>query len=78
MLSEAALIDALGGPGALGLKLGLKRSAAGNWPKRGIPAQHQLAVWRMALDANLDWEPPGADDLRRKLAQSPPRLDCAA
>jgi hypothetical protein len=70
MVTDADIISALGGPTALSLKLGLRRSAASNWGKRGIPPEHHLTIWRMALEVGSDWQPPGADALRPLLAAS--------
>lgn len=71
MLTDTEVISALGGPKSLSEALRLGRSAATNWGKRGIPAEHRIAVWQMALDAGLDWTPPGADSLRAKLCALP-------
>ncbi len=69
MVTDADIITALGGPTALSLKLGLRRSAASNWGKRGIPPEHHLTIWRMAIEAGSQWQPPGADALRERLVQ---------
>lgn len=47
-MNERVLIDALGGAGALADSLGIGRSAASNWPKRGIPAHAWPAVRDLA------------------------------
>lgn len=42
------------------------------WVQRGeIPAEHRNEVWQMALDAGLDWTPPGAEGLRDRLRAAP-------
>lgn len=59
------ILHGLGGHQEVARKLGLKRSAPSMWVSRNaIPAEHHLAVWRLALAAGLAWEPPGAAELR--------------
>jgi hypothetical protein len=70
MTTDAEIITKLGGPVALSARLGLRRSAASNWGKRGIPSEHYIPMWRMALEVGSDWQPPGADALRPLLAAS--------
>ncbi len=65
------LIIKLGGQGAVADRLGLKRNSIAMWIARGaVPPEYHLALWAMALEAGLDWEPPGAAELRPLLAQS--------
>lgn len=50
----------------------VKPNAVTNWIARGeVPAEHRLTMWQMALDAGLDWTPPGAEALREKLRAQP-------
>lgn len=62
MLSNSDLIAKLGGPTKVAAARGVIPSAVSNWIARGvIPAEHRMAVWRMATEAGLDWAPPGAE-----------------
>lgn len=61
------LIRKLGGPGRIAAALGCSASAVSQWRKAGVPREHHLVVWRMALEAGLPWEPPGADAIRAQL-----------
>lgn len=66
------LIRGLGGSGAVAKATGQRSNTVSNWVARGaIPAEHYLPLWRMALEAGLPWEPPGAADLRPLLANKP-------
>jgi hypothetical protein len=52
----------------------VKPNAVTNWIARGdVPAEHRMTVWQLALDAGLDWTPPGAEALREKLRAQPGR-----
>lgn len=63
------LLDQLGGNKSVADSLGIRATAVGMWRQRGeVPARFHLAVWRLALAAGLDWEPPGAAELRPLLA----------
>lgn len=65
------LIRALGGAVAVGRALGLKPNAVSMWISRGdVSAEHRIAVWRMAVEKGVDWEPPGAAELRASLVAS--------
>ena len=69
-MTASELIRALGGAASMAEKLGLKRTAVAMWGSRGeVPGEHHLAVWQMALDAGVGWEPPGADEIRARLKQ---------
>jgi hypothetical protein len=58
---------------------GVRQNAVSNWLARGeLPAEHRLTVWQMALDAGLDWTPPGAEALRDKLRAADPGAPRAA
>lgn len=73
-MDVAHLIQGLGGQKVLAEALGLGKSAVGMWVTRGaVPREYHLTLWRMALDAGIAWEPPGADAIRAQLgaAQSP-------
>jgi hypothetical protein len=66
------LFSALGGQRVIADRLGVGVTAVSNWAVRDrLPAQHRLTVWQMALDAGLDWTPPGAEALRDKLRAAP-------
>jgi hypothetical protein len=59
-----SVIKALGGPSYIASQLGLTVPAVSNWSLRdAIPGKHQLAVWRLARAAGVDWTPPAADGL---------------
>ena len=59
-----SLIKGLGGPTAVGHALGLSPQRVHNWIVRdSVPAEHHLAVWRLAIERQIDWKPPGADGL---------------
>lgn len=67
-----ALLSELGRK-AVAERCGVRQNAVSNWLARGeLPAEHRLAVWQMALDAGLDWTPPGAEGLRDRLRGAPP------
>ncbi|MFN6998892.1 MAG: carph-isopro domain-containing protein [Elioraea tepidiphila] len=62
------LVAALGGQRIVAERLGVGVTAISNWVVRDrVPAQHRLALWQLALDAGLDWTPPGAEALRDRL-----------
>jgi hypothetical protein len=65
------LIRAVGGTGRVAERIGCTASAVSQWRRAGIPREHHLAVWRMALEAGLPWEPPGADAIRHLLQAAP-------
>lgn len=57
----------------------VRQNAVSNWLARGeLPAEHRLTIWQMALDAGLDWTPPGAEALRDKLRGASPDAPKAA
>lgn len=56
-MDERVLIDALGGTRRLADSLGIGRSAASNWPKRGIPAHAWPAVLELARARGLEITP---------------------
>lgn len=68
-MNTADLIRALGGPTAIARRIGCTTSAVAQWGRAGIPRDRHLAVWQMALEAGVDWEPPGADEIRARLRQ---------
>lgn len=70
MTTIPVLLRRLGGQRVVAERLGLARSAVGNWAMRGsIPGEHVLTIWQWALEAGIDWEPPGAEGLRAALAK---------
>lgn len=77
-MNDAELIAALGGPTKLSRSLGVVRGRVAMWASRGvIPAEHYMALWSMALEAGIAWEPPGADALREKLRTAPAKAEAA-
>ena len=76
-MDVAATITALGGPSAVGEKVGERAKTVGMWGARNrVPGDHLLAFWRLALAAGLSWEPPGADAIRAQLA-APAKVEAA-
>jgi hypothetical protein len=71
-MSAAELIRALGGPRRVGERVGCSTSAVSQWRNAGIPREHYVVMWTMALEAGVAWEPPGADAIRAQLGASPP------
>lgn len=70
-MTDAEVIDALGGATAVAQKLGVKRSRVTMWRTRGvISSAFHLVVWRAASEAGLGWQPPGADGLRLEQGQA--------
>lgn len=67
-MQDDELIESLGGITAVARQLGVEPNRVNNWRRRGVPADQHIALWRMALAAGLDWEPPGAAELRPLLA----------
>lgn len=66
------LIDGLGGAASVARLRGVNRQAVYQWiTADSVPAQQQLPLWQMAIDAGLDWTPPGAESLRDKLREAP-------
>lgn len=54
------LIEALGGPSEVAARLKLTPSAITNWVgRKAIPGQHHIAVWALAVEKGVAWEPPG-------------------
>jgi hypothetical protein len=67
----AELISRLGAQ-RVAERLGLRKSAVPMWVARGaIPREHHLAIWTMAIEAGVDWTPPGAEAIRARLAEQP-------
>jgi hypothetical protein len=63
-MEVSALIAKLGGPAALGRKLGITTQAVSNWHVTGrVPPNHEVRVWKLATEAGLQWTPPGAEGL---------------
>lgn len=68
----------LGGAAKVARQLGVTTQAASQWMTAdAVPPAHYLPLWRMALEAGLPWEPPGAAELRPLLCQvpAPPKGD---
>lgn len=60
----ADLIARLGGPTAVARRFGIGHTAVLHWLRtRRVPARRQLALWRLAREAGVDWRPPGAEDI---------------
>lgn len=74
------LVRALGGPTKVGRALGVTLEAVCNWQaKNAVPHSREIAMWRLAQQAGLDWRPPGAADLVLPRApQAPLKQDQAA
>lgn len=71
-LTLKPLFAALGGQRLVAERLGVVQTAVSNWVvKESVPARHHLALWRMALEAGVQWEPPGAAELRPLLTPKP-------
>lgn len=65
-------VRALGGGKAVAEARGVSPQAVSHWCGTDeVPAAHHLPLWRMALEAGLPWEPPGAAELRPLLAAKP-------
>jgi hypothetical protein len=59
-----SLIRDLGGPTKVAVLVNLQASAISNWSARdSVPAEYHLAVWRLAIEAGIPWQPPGTDGL---------------
>lgn len=72
-MTVAELIRALGGQQAVANVFGLGKSAVGMWVTRdAVPREYHLMLWRMALEAGLAWEPPGAEAIRARLGATAP------
>lgn len=64
-MNVSDLIAKLGGPAKVGRDRRVSTAAVSNWSAANkVPAEHQLALWRMATEAGIDWTPPGAEGLR--------------
>lgn len=73
------LIKALGGTKAVSQRTGQAMQTVYMWGRRGnIPAEHHISLWQMAVEAGVDWQPEGADELRQLLANPPPPTSVAA
>lgn len=62
-MTPRQLVNRLGGSAAVAEACDLPQSAVANWYRRGIPATHHIAVWRLAIEAGVRWSPPGAHGL---------------
>ena len=54
MSEHAALIDALGGPTAVGHLLGVKQNRVSNWKGRGVPWRWRPALAARAAELGVD------------------------
>lgn len=64
MITVKEFIRLLGGPTVVATRRNVTASAVTNWVARDdIPGEHRVAMWRMAFENGLDWQPPGADGL---------------
>lgn len=58
------LIEQLGGPSIVASRCRIGASAVSNWSARkAISGEHLLTVWAMAVEAGIDWAPPGTTGL---------------
>jgi transcriptional regulator with XRE-family HTH domain len=72
-MTLAQFIRAAGGGAAVARRCGVTRAAVSHWVRAGeAPRQHHATLWQLALDTKLDWEPPGAEAIREKLAAAAP------
>lgn len=61
-MTDCELIDALGGPQAVGRLLGISGPAVSNWKLRGeIPAKHHFRLYRLCQERGIDWQPPKSE-----------------
>ena len=59
------LIDRLGGATSLAKRLNVSRGAVAMWKVRGeVPAECRIQLWRIAVQAGVEWTPLGAEGLR--------------
>jgi hypothetical protein len=66
------LVRGLGGGRVVAAQIGVTPAAVSHWVGANVvPAGRQVALWRMAVAAGLAWQPPGADEIRDRLAQQP-------
>lgn len=66
------LVRALGGGKAVAAARGVSPQAVSQWcAANEVPVAHYLPLWRMALEAGIAWEPPGAAELRPLLCANP-------
>jgi transcriptional regulator with XRE-family HTH domain len=73
------LMRGLGGQAEVARRLGVTRAAVSHWVAAdALPRDRHVQVWQMALDAGLDWTPPGAEALRDKLRAAGPGAPRAA
>lgn len=58
------LVKRLGGASRVAERCGVTPPAVSNWCARGaVASEHHLAVWQLAVEAGVDWRPPGAEGL---------------
>jgi hypothetical protein len=67
------LIVQLGGNKEVARACAVSSQAVTAWiSSDSIPREHHVTLWAMALAAGVDWEPPGADAIRARLAPAGP------
>lgn len=60
-MTDAELIEALGGPSAVARRLsGVNAGAVTMWRKRGIPSRYWTAMGALAVEAKAAWTAPAA------------------
>lgn len=66
------LIVELGGNKPVAERCRVSSAAVSNWiAANAVPAEHHITLWDMALAAGVAWEPPRADDIRKRLGAPP-------
>lgn len=61
-MTEAELIEALGGPLAVGRLLRISGPAVSNWKLRGeIPTRHHFRLYRICQERQIEWQPPESE-----------------
>jgi hypothetical protein len=63
------LVEALGGPAAVGRSFGISTEAVCQWTAaNAVPRARRLDVWALAQRAGLAWRPPGGEGLTLRAA----------
>ena len=52
-MTDAQIIDALGGTGAVAIKMGRKPPVISNWKARGIPWRYRMPIAQIARDEGV-------------------------
>lgn len=67
-ISVPDLINRLGGHVTVASALGVTAQAVKTWKWRGeVPGRYVLPLWSLALKADVEWQPAGADEIRERL-----------